>query len=723
MNRRNFLKNTGCLAIGFSLNTSFIDAPVPMLQELPESLRRNPNINAWLEVLANGQIRIFTGKLELGQGIRTAIAQVAAEELDHDINKVEVVLADTDRTPNEGYTAGSGSIEQSAMAVRFAAAAARAKLLELSAQQLNTPIEQLTIKEGKISTVSGNQVVTLNQLLNGKQITDKVQAPVKLKPKENYTLVGKAIPRSDINHMVRGEQHYIQDLRFPGMVYASIVRPPAYEAKLQQLDKKALQKAVPGILKTVVNGSFAGIITQEEYQSIQAQRWLQQHSKWSPGMQLPAVTDLPAWLKTLPVQTERVHESGALAAENAAWIKAQYFKPYLMHGSIGPSCAVAIYENKQLHVWSHSQGIFPLRSSLAKMLNIPEEQIHVTGVPGSGCYGHNGADDVAADVALLAMAYPGKHIRLQWTRGDEHGWEPYGSAMIMELAAVLDSAGNINSWQYELWSDTHSIRPAGAPNNLLAAQHMENRLTEKPGYSAGAHRNSEPYYSIPNQQVSLHIFNGPLRTSALRSLGAYGNIFAIESFMDELAEKAGKDPFTFRIQHLKDERAIAVLHKLQELIASIKPPANTGIGIAFSRYKNSASYCAVAAMVTVHPKDSSIQVQKMWATIDSGEVINIDGLKNQTEGGLIQSASWTIMEQVQFDAQHITSRDWFSYPIMRFNQVPEVEVVVLDQSNEKAMGAGEAAQGPAAAAIANAVYKAGGQRIRHLPLLKGMHKI
>ncbi len=722
MNRRNFLKSTGCLAIGFSLNASFMNTPAPMAQELPESLKRNPNINAWLEVLDNGQIRIFTGKLELGQGIRTAIAQVAAEELDHDVNKVEVILADTARTPDEGYTAGSGSIEQSAMAVRFAAAAARQKLLELSAQQLNTPVEQLIIKEGTISTVSGNQAVTFNQLLNGKQITDKVQAPVKLKPKEHYTLVGKAIPRSDINKMVRGQEHYIQDLRFPGMVYASMVRPPAYDAKLLQLNEKALQKAVPGVLKTVVNGSFVGIIAQEEYQSIQAQRWLQQHSKWSPGAQLPAATNLPAFLKTLPAQTERVHESGTLADPKANWIKAQYFKPYLMHGSIGPSCAIAFYDNKQLHVWSHSQGIFPLRSSLAKLLNIPEEQIQVTGVPGSGCYGHNGADDVAADVALLAMNYPGKHIRLQWTRSDEHGWEPYGSAMVMEVAAVLDSEGNINSWQYELWSDTHSIRPGGAPNNLLAAQYMENKLTEKPGYSAGAYRNSEPYYSIPNQQVKANIFNGPIRTSALRSLGAYGNIFAIECFMDELAEKAGKDAFTFRIQHLKDERAIAVLQKLQEIIAPIQPPANTGIGIAFSRYKNNASYLAVAALVTVHPQKGDIQVQKMWATIDSGEVINIDGVKNQTEGGLIQSASWTIMEQVQFDAQHITSRDWFSYPIMRFNQVPEIEVVVLNQPNEKAMGAGEAAQGPASAAIANAVYKACGQRIRHLPLLKGMQK-
>jgi CO/xanthine dehydrogenase Mo-binding subunit len=722
MNRRNFLKNSGCLAIGFSLNGSFIDAPSPMMQELPESIKRHPNIDAWLEVLANGQVRIFTGKLELGQGISTAIAQVAAEELDLAMENVEIILADTVRTPNEGYTVGSGSIEQSAMAVRFAAAAARQKLLELAAQQLNVPIDQLTMNAGKITNNSGDRSLTFFQLLNGKQLTDKIQAPVALKPKDSYKLVGKAIPRNDIKRMVRGESVYIQDLRFPGMVHASIVRPPAYEAKLLQFDEKALQKNIPGILKTVVNGSFVGVIAQEEYEAVKARRWLQQHSKWSAGVKLPSGADLLTYLKTLPAQTERDHEKGSIPKDTSSWIKAQYFKPYVMHGSIGPSCAVALYDNGRLHVWSHSQGIFPLRESLAKLLQLPAEQVHVTGVPGSGCYGHNGADDVAADAALLAIAYPGKHIRLQWTREDEHAWEPYGSAMIMEVAAELDPSGKINSWQYDLWSDTHSIRPGGDANNLLAAQYMATPLKEKQGYTGGAFRNAEPYYNIPNQQVNGHMFKGPLRTSALRSLGAYANVFAIESFMDELAEKAGKDPFEFRLMHVSDERAKAVIRKVQELVGFEKSAVNTGIGIAFSRYKNSAAYCAVAAQVHVQPGKGTIQVQKMWAAIDAGEVINTDGLINQTEGGMIQSASWTIMEQVQFDAQHITSRDWVSYPIMRFDQIPEIEVVVLNQPHEKAMGAGEAAQGPASAAIANAVFKASGKRIRHLPLIKEMAK-
>jgi CO/xanthine dehydrogenase Mo-binding subunit len=718
MNRRNFIKNTGCLAIGFTLRGSAFDRSTPLMQNLPGSLKENPHINSWIEILADGRVRIFTGKMELGQGIRTAIAQVAAEELDVAIEHTEVVLADTGRTPDEGYTAGSFSIEQSAMAVRYAAAAARRKLLELASQQFNIPVAQLTITDGKINAAN-NRTITFAEVLNGKQITDEVRGPVTLKSKADYKLVGKAIPREDIRRMASGQPVYVQDLRFPGMVYASIVRPPVYEAKLLQFDEKALRKNVAGILKIVVNGSFLGVITQNEYQAIKAQQWLKLHSKWSGGVTLPTAANDAAYFKNLSAKTERVREKGTMSLGNNGntLVKAAYFKPYIMHGSIGPSCAVAIYDNNQLHVWSHSQGVYPLRGSLSKLLQLPVENIQVTGVQGSGCYGHNGADDVAADVSLLAMAYPGKHVRLQWTRDDEHAWEPYGSAMVMEVAAELDSSGKINSWQYDLWSDTHGTRPANNAENLLVAHYLSTPPKAKPsGFSGGAFRNAGPYYAIPNQQVNAHVFKGPLRTSSLRSLGAYANIFAIESFMDELAEKAGKDPFTFRLMHLDDDRAKAVMHKLQELVKAQTIAANTGIGIAFSRYKNSSSYCAVAAQVMVQPKDGAVHIQKMWAAVDAGEVINTDGLKNQTEGGMIQSASWTLMEQVRFDTQHITSRDWVSYPIMRFNQVPDVEVVILNQPTEKAMGAGEAVQAPAAAAIVNAIHKACGKRVRQLPV-------
>ncbi|HEX5554789.1 MAG TPA: molybdopterin cofactor-binding domain-containing protein, partial [Chitinophagaceae bacterium] len=370
------------------------------------------------------------------------------------------------------------------------------------------------------------------------------------------------------------------------------------------------------------------------------------------------------------------------------------------------------------------------RDTLGKMLDLPVEKIHVKGVPGSGCYGHNGADDAAADAALLAMAYPGTPIRLQWSRDEENAWEPYGSAMMMDVEARLDPSGRISHWWYNLRSDSHGARPGGDPGNLIPAQYLAHPFHKKAGgFSGGAHRNAEPYYSIPNLQVNAHIFEGPLRTSSLRSLGAYANIFAMESFMDELAEMSKTDPYEFRLKHLDDERAKAVIRKVRELIVgqpgrsaqtnAHKGYPGSGMGLAFSRYENSKTYCAVVAQVQVDSQKGSVQVQKMWAAIDAGEVINLDGIKNQIEGGMIQSASWTLKEQVRFNEKQITSRDWDTYPIFRFNDIPEVEVAVLDHPAEKALGAGEAIQGPAAAAIANAVYHSTGKRIRSLPIVLG----
>lgn len=717
--RRDFLKNTGCLAIAFSFPVrASWNETTPWLDDLPRSLKGQPNINAWLEVLADGRVRVFTGKIELGQGIRTAIAQVAAEELDMPMAQVEVMLAETGRTPNEGTTAGSGSIEGSAMSVRYAAAAARQKLLELASKKLNVPIAQLQLNAGKIGTANGETSLSFAELLEGKQLTDEVKLPVLLKPKERYTLVGKAVAREDIGRMARAQAVYLQDLRFPGMVHARVVRPPAYQTKLLRWDEAALKQQFPSVLKTVVNGSFVGVMCEDEFQAMQAQQFLRTHIQWEKSNALPVGKPLEEYIATLPVNTRNVSRKGSVEALNdSQTLKTRYFKPYLMHGSIGPSCAVALYENNMLHVWTHSQGVYPLRETLQKVINIPLERLHIKGVPGSGCYGHNGADDAATDAALLAMAYPDRHIRLQWSREEEHAWEPYGSAMIMQAEARLDDKGTITHWRFALWSDSHSTRPGGNPANLLAARYLSSPFSQKTGgYSGGAYRNSEPYYTIPNQQTDAHFFVGPLRTSALRSLGAYANIFAIESFMDELAEKAEKDPYEFRLAHLGDVRAKEVIQRLRELTKGQKMDLGSGLGMAFSRYKNSASYCAVAALVTVDKTHKTVQVKKMWAVIDAGEVINLDGIKNQTEGGMIQAASWTLKEQVTFDNQHISSLDWYSYPIFRFSDVPEVEVAVIDRPHEPALGAGEAAQGPAAAAIVNAIYHAADVRIRQLPV-------
>jgi CO/xanthine dehydrogenase Mo-binding subunit len=315
------------------------------------------------------------------------------------------------------------------------------------------------------------------------------------------------------------------------------------------------------------------------------------------------------------------------------------------------------------------------------------------------------------------MASPGKHIRVQWSRADEHGWEPYGSAMEVEIEASLDTSGKINHWNSQIWTDTHSTRPGADPATLLAARHIEKHFRmQSDGYTGGGYRNAEPYYIIPNLKIEAHFFKGPLRVSSLRGLGAYGNIFALESFMDELAEKAGKDPLPFRLAHLADERAIAVVKKIQEMTRNEKLGKNEGIGVAFSRYKNTAAYCAVAAKVFVEKSTGNIKLHKMWASIDAGEVINLDGIINQTEGGMIQAASWTLKEEVHYDARHVSSLDWASYPIFRFSDIPQLEVAVIAMPQEKALGAGEAAQGPTSAAIVNAVYRASGKRIRHLPL-------
>ena len=716
--RRDFIKTAGSLTIGFciagfapnKMRASAEAGPIATAGpgSLPGDLADNPHINAWLQILEDNRIRVLTGKLELGQGIRTAVAQVAAEELNMDMNQVEVLIAETGETPDEGYTAGSNSIEASAIAIRYAAAAAHAILLEEAAKKLGTPATSLSLEKGTITGPNGKSI-TITALLAGRQLTDEVHLPVQLKPKNQHRLIGKPIPRPDNELIVHGHPYHIQDLQFPGMVYGAVIRPPSYGAKLKGIDQAAIKAANKDIQKIIVDGSFLAVITTNQYQAFKAQKLIHDHSQWEDVPPLPDLkpAELPAYLRTLPVRNEKVAEKGT--PQKATTIKANYFKPYIMHGAIGPSCAIAKYENDKLDVWSHSQGVYPLRESLAALTGIPAAGIHVKGVAGSGCYGHNGADDVAADAALMAVAYPGKHVYVQWSRDDEHAWEPYGSAMLMDLEASLDVEGKIDYWKYALYSDTHGARPSGHAENLLPARYLEKPFTAKPsGFSGGAYRNAEPYYTIPNQNIQANFFDGPLRASSLRSLGAFANTFAIESFMEELTIAAGRDPFEFRLAHLQDDRARDVLTKLRSITKDQKT------GIAFSRYKNSGTYCAVAAKVKI--TSDHVVVEHLWAVVDAGEVINLDGVKNQIEGGMMQATSWTLMEQVRFDQKHVTSRDWATYPILHMNQAPRIEVLVIDHPDQPSLGAGEAAQGPTAAAITNAIYHATGRRIRNLPV-------
>ena len=687
--------------------------------KLPGSIGRAKTVNAWLEILEDGSIRVLSGKVELGQGIRIAIQQVAAEELDMDLEKVQVHLAETGVTPNEGYTGASASIQNSAMSVRYAAATARQELLGLASKKLNTPISDLLLFNGIVKSKLGNKSLTFAEILEGEQIDREVSIPVPIKNKTEHRYVGKAIPRTDIGEMVRGQAGYIQNLRFPGMVHARVLRPPGHDSKLLTLDETGLRTEVTGLIKTVVKGSFVGVITDREHQAIKAEQYLKNHSVWTTSAPFPQIENLFTHIKEIANDPETVRNEGNVEAafKGVETIKARYTKPYIKHASLGPACGLAMFDGEVLHIWSHSHGIYPMREALAKMLSMETDKIHITAVPGAGCFGHSTADDAAADAALLALEYPNTHVRVQWSRHDEHLWDPYGPAMITELEASLDENNRINSWKAEVWTDSHSTRPNKDAGTVLAARYLENPFTMKSrGYLGGGHRNADPFYSIPNMTVNAHYYDGPFRTSSLRSLGSFTNIFAVESFMDSLAEKAGQDPLEFRLKHLEDERAIAVIQKVKELTASQNLADNQGIGYAFMRYKNTDAYIAVAAKVAVDKNNGKIGLIKMWAAVDVGEVINMDGITNQIEGGLIQAASWTLKEQVTFNTKEITSTDYLKYPILRFSEIPEVEVAIINRPIEDAKGVGEVPMPPTPAAIANAIYKASRKRVYNLPI-------
>ncbi len=724
--RRKFLRDIGYISVGFPLLSSCFGEQDPVVAarvnyegDLPGSMRNASKVNAWLHVLEDGRVMVFSGKVELGQGIRTAIRQVAAEELDLELDQVEVHLAETGVTPDEGYTAGSSSVPNSAMSVRFAAATARQKLLELASAKLNIAEKDLILYNGKVKSKKSNQSLNFAEILEGAQIDLEVTKPVPLKIKSGYRYVGKAIPRKDIEKMVRGEEVYIQDLRFPGMVHARVLRPAGYQSKLGKVDDSGLSTAISGIIKTVVNGSFVGVITDREYQAVKAEAYLRKHSEWTTSPSFPKQETFFAHLKSIAEKPQSIRNEGDITTipNGKETIKASYTKPYLKHGSIGPACGIAMYDGEILHIWSHSQGIYPMRRAIAAMLKMEQEKLHVIAVPGAGCFGHSTADDAAADAAILALSYPGKHIRVQWSRQDEHTWDPYGTAMIMELEASLDANGKIKTWKTDVWTDSHSMRPDKDPATLLDTRYLENPVQLKGrGYLGGGHRNADPYYSIPNMQVNAHFFNGPLRVSSLRSLGSYTTIFSIESFMDELAEKAGKDPLEFRLAHLEDARAIAVITKIQEMCNGEKLEEGEGIGYAFSRYKNTTAYATSAAKVSIDRASGTIKLLKMWAAVDVGEIINLDGIINQIEGGMLQAASWTLKEEVTFEDNKITSSDWGKYPVFRFSDIPEVEVAMIDRPNEAAEGGGEVSMPPTGAAIANAVYNACGKRVYDLPI-------
>ena len=544
------------------------------------------------------------------------------------------------------------------------------------------------------------------------------------KPPAAHKIVGQSIARRDIPAKVTGGAAYVQDIRLPGMVHGRVVRPQRLNAKLESFDE-AKVKALPGVIAVVRDGSFLGVVAEREEQAIKARTVLAESARWSGGADLPDFSKLSEFLQKMPSKEVIANEKKGAVPDGARVIEAIYTKPYVMHGAIGPSCALAELKDGKLTVWSHTQGVFPQRHDLAKALKMDIAAIHCIHGEGAGCYGHNGHDDVALDAALMARAVQGRPVRVQWMRDDEHAWEPYGAAMVMHAKAAIHD-GRIVDWNYEMWSNTHAMRP-GEPKgtNLLGAWSMAEpqemsppRLIPQP--SGGGDRNAVPTYDFPSQKIVQHFIpEMPLRVSSLRTLGGYANVFASESFLDEVAQAAGADPVEFRLAHMKDPRARAVIEAVAKKAnwkAGEKGDGKRGRGFAYAKYKNLATYVAVVAEVEVDRDSGKISVPRVYAAADAGLIVNPDGLSNQIEGGVIQSTSWTLHEAVIFDNNGITSRDWSSYPILTMPEAPHVETVLINRPTEKSLGAGEASQGPAAAAIANAFAHATGKRLRDLPL-------
>ena len=725
LSRRDFLKTGSALVISFSLapELAFGQAkPAP----LPGSLNNNRMLNAWLRIDADGSVTIFSGKIELGQGIGTALTQVAADELDVDLKRIKIVHGDTALTPNEGQTAGSQSVENSGTALRFACAEARDILLNAAAAKLGIAANVLSVNDG-VCTAPDGKTAAYWDLVADADFKREAQAKIKPKAASEHRWVGKSIARRDIPNKMTGGAAYVQDVRLPGMVFGRVVRPPSPGARLVSFDEAAVG-SMPGVIAVVRNGSFLGVATEREEQAIRAREALKKSARWKESASLPPSGDaLFEHLMTKAKSEDSVvnRRTSATAPSAARTLNAVYTRPYQCHGSIGPSCAVAQWSGGKLTVWTHSQGVYPLRGELAKAFAMEPSNIRCIHAEGAGCYGHNGADDVALDAALVARMTGGRPVKLQWMRDDEFQWEPYGSAMAMKLSGGLDAQGNVVNWRHELWSYPHSTRPGASKGvNLLAGRHLEKPLDpgsppDIPQPAGGADRNAIPLYDFPNQEVVKHYLQGaPLRTSALRTLGGYANVFALESFIDEMALAAGADPVEFRLRHMKDPRARAVIEVTAQRAgwqANAKGDGVRGRGIAFSQYKNLACYCAVVAEVEVDRTSGKVRVTRAVSAVDAGQIVNPDGVVNQIEGGIIQSASWTLMEAVRYDRTRVTTRSWADYPIIHFNDVPQVEVVLLNRPEERFLGVGEGSQGPAAAAIANAIAHATGRRLRALP--------
>ena len=721
--RRAFLKASGILAVGFSMSGLPVPAGANTLRA-PKSVAKEA-IDSWLTINPDNRVTVFCGKVDLGTGARTALAQMAAEELDVPFDRIEMVMGDTATTPDQWLTAGNLTIFQGGSELRRAAASARRALVARAAERLGVPVTELVVEDGVVRVSANRERALRYSELIGDGVKLEVDPKIELKKAPGYKVIGKSIPRVDIPTKVTGEFTYIHDFRLPGMLHARVIRPDDHGARIVSVDDSAARQ-VGGFVQSVRKGDFLAVVARNEWAAVKAAKAMK--VTWTAGTGLPdPATVFETWRKR-PIAkediTQNVGDAKAAVGSSARRVKATYDFAVQTHATIGPSCAVADFQGGRLTVWTSSQATHSMQHELAVITGLSREAIRLVFIEGAGCYGRNGTEDAAADASLIAMAV-GQPVRVQWSRADETARSPKSPPRSMDLEAGLDAQGNVVAWTGDFYIALNHIaafKPLDFP--LLAA--TETGIPRPGNWVGFLFQNSGQPYQFPNVLVNTkHVAEAFFRSSHLRSPGRIENTFANEGFMDELAMAANADPAEYRLRYLKDQRAIDVLQaamKLANWQARPGPNPNAGSapvvkgrGIAYLRYNNTITYVAAVAEVEVNKETGEIRVTRVCASHDCGEMVNPDGVANQVEGGVLQTVSRSLMEAVAWDTNRVNSVDWASYPIMRHTQAPKVEITLIDRPGTVAWGAGEPTACAIPPAIANAVFDATGARLRSVP--------
>ena len=719
LSRRAWLKAGGALVVSFGVPaTAHAQRVLNGDAALGKALDPG-TLDAFFAVHQDGSVTCYCGKVDLGQGLRIAIRQMAAEELGVPVERIAMVEGDTALTPDQGPTAGSSGVMRGGVQIRQAAATARAALLGMASAKLSRPVAELEVADGVVRPRGGGAGIGFGELVGDKHFGIKVDPKAPLQEPAAYRIVGKPLPRPDVPEKVAGRHVFVHDLVIPNMLHGRVVRPPAPGARIVSVDEGSIA-GIEGV-EIVRRANFIGVVALDEWDAIRAARSLR--ITWSDAPPLIGTNGVEAWMRAGPFEADETlvdkgDARGTLAAVPARRT-ATYYWPMQTHGSMGPSCAVADVRPDRATIWTASQATHRLRSTCARMLGLPVEGVRAIYLDGAGCYGMNGHDDAAADAMLLSKEI-GRPVRVQWMRADEHAWDPKGPPQLLEMTGAVAAEGTIAAWRAEMWLPRAT---ANLPNIPLLGPESAG-IAQTQGISTGLiSQNADPPYGAPNVNVLVHwLKDAPLRPSNLRAPGKIANVFAVEAFTDELASEARIDPLEFRLRQIKDPRGAEVLRRAAALFGwtpramDAKRTFNgRGSGLAYSHYKHNETYIAMAMEVEVDRRTGGIRVLRVACAHDCGLVINPDGVRSQIEGNILQTLSRTLYEEVMFDRVRVTSVDWATYPILRFDNTPDIRIELVDRPTEPPLGAGEASCVCVPGALANAIYDAVGVRLRTVP--------